>query len=171
MSHNLRSGRDRLWSLVILSVRPCTFHHAAPPHVCALFLLKHLHLLSSCRSKEETGGLPRPTSTPGAPRNAGETEKRVLPPAPGVLSGDANRSALRLPLPALAPGQRSCARRVSGSALHPKSKVRASPGVAGRAARTVAQPRRRRLPECCLVGIPPQPGRKAVVFLLVERST
>lgn len=80
---------------------------------------------------------------PGTLEKTRETEKSVLLPAPGVLSGEANRSALRLPLRALAPEPPPCARCVSGSELHPRCQRSELCGVlrgAQRAHRGAASP-------------------------------
>lgn len=155
--------------------RLCTFHPVAPSHFCARFLLNHPRptlIPPIQRRKQAVSRAPSPPwELPGTLEKTRKIEKCAFPPAPGVVSGEANRSALR---PRLPPRHLGTGRRRSASLPEPRPYARAEPrrGArrSGRRARTVGQPRRLP-PESCLVGIPPQLGRKAVVFLLVERST
>lgn len=173
MPHSSVRGQDRICLSGQYFPPCCTISHvpslSSEPPAPALILPAH----------RGNRWPPAPTSTPEAPRNARENQgnRKVHPPTLPQASSQEKPidPALRLPLRALAP-KHPTFRPVRGESpvlsCAQKPRVRTLRGVAGRPERAPwGQPRRRLLPECCLVGIPPQLGRKAVVFRRVEHST
>lgn len=105
-SQNLMRGRGRIWSRVVLSVRPRS--------------VPRLHQLTSSRIPSEPrarwhpahpgGNARRPApAAPGSSREPGEprTQKVRAPPGPGAPPGGAGGPALGRPLPGLARGHGS----------------------------------------------------------------
>lgn len=127
---------------------------------------------SSWASKDETGGRsPEPHFPSGSfqePSRKSETLKSapslqplekptnllLASPGPGIGSPRPGRSESGFP---------SCTPQPEGEGARVAHRAQSA-----RLRRAASPPRR---PEGCLVGIPPQLGRKAVVFLLGERST